>query len=211
MAYDFPLFGPPTISLAQFTHVLQAAHSPIAAEASGVYNAFVAQGVNPAIGLAIAQHESSYGKAGIAVGRYNPYGDRYYSPAAAYGGRNVGGWVRFPNYTKAAQYEAHLLATGYRGYTARTFAEKYAPARDHNNPSSYGNSIVHLLNQWSGGKGGIAGSPHPTSPPKAAPKGKPAATSGAIAKPSLTAYAKAHPKATAAEGGIAAAILAALL
>jgi hypothetical protein len=213
MAYDFPLFGPPTISLAQFTHVLQAAHSPIAPQAAGVYNAFVAQGVNPAIGLAISQHESGYGTAGIAVGRNNPYGDRYYASARAFGGVNKGGWVHFPSYTAAAQYEAHLLATSYRGYTARSFAQKYAPARDRNNPSSYGAHIVALLNRWSGGRGGIAGAPHPTTPPhRAAPAPKrPAATKSTLVRGSLTAYAKAHPKATAAGGGIGAAILAALL
>jgi hypothetical protein len=213
---DFPLFGPPSISLAKFTSVLQAAHSPIAGSASGVYNAFVAQGVDPAIGLAISQHESSYGKAGIAVGRNNPYGDRYYASAAAFGGKNVGGWVRFPSYTAAAQYEAHLLATGYRGFTARTFAQKYAPSSDGNNPSSYGNSIVRLLASWSGHGGTVTTAVGSTAKPKAkapakAPPKKPAATSGALAKPSLVAYAKAHPKASAAEGGIGAAILAALI
>jgi hypothetical protein len=209
---DFPLFGPPSISLAKFTSILQAAHSPIAGSAAGVYAAFVAQGVDPAIGLAISQHESSYGKAGIAVGRNNPYGDRYYANAAAFGGRNVGGWVRFPTYTAAAQYEAHLLATGYRGYTARTFAEKYAPAKDHNNPSSYGNSIVRLLASWSGHGGSITTTTHATTGRVTVKTGKkPPATSGALSKPSLVAYAKAHPKAAAGEGGIAAAILAVLL
>jgi hypothetical protein len=215
---DFPLFGPPSISLAKFRSILSAAGSPETGSAAGIYNAFVAQGVDPAIGLAISQHESSFGKAGIAVGRDNPYGDRYYAPAAAFGGRNVGGWVKFPSYTAAAQYEAHLLATGYRGYTARTFANKYAPAKDHNNPSSYGNSIVNLLKKWSGGSAPLTtkvasgAKPHATAPAhKATTAKKPAASKGGLSKGSLTAYAKAHPKTTAAEGSIAAAILAALL
>lgn len=186
---DYPLFSAPTISLAKFTSVLQTAHSPMAGEAAGVYQAFVAQGVNPAIGLAIASHESSFGKLGIAVGRNNPYGDRYYASAAAFGGQNVGGWVRFPSYTAAASYEAHLLATSYRGFTARTFAQKYAPSSDGNNPSSYGATIVRLVSSWSGGKGAIATSPTPRAPSKASTKPaapRPPATSGALSKPSLT-------------------------
>lgn len=214
---DFPIFGPPSISLARFTSILRAAGSPEASSAAGIYNAFVAQGVDPAIGLAISQHESSYGKAGIAVGRDNPYGDRYYASAAAFGGKNVGGWVKFPSYTAAAQYEAHLLATSYRGYTARTFAQKYAPASDNNNPSSYGNSIVNLLKKWTGGAAPLSTKVAASAKPKAkatttkATTKKPAATKAGLSKGSLTAYAKAHPKSSAAEGGIAAAILAALL
>jgi hypothetical protein len=215
MAADFPLFGPPTISLAQFTHILQAAHSPAAGQASGIYQAFVSQGVNPAIGLAIAQHESAYGKLGAAVGRNNLFGDRFYASAAAYGATKAGGFAHFPSYTANAQYEAHLLATSYRGYTALSFARKYAPSSDHNNPDAYGKAIVRLLNGWSGGRGGIAAAPHPTSPSpiksKTPPPKKPAATSGGIGKRSLVAYAKAHPKTAAAETGVGAAILAALL
>ncbi len=164
MAYDFPLLGEPTISLAKFTHILQTNHSPAAGQAAGIYQAFVSQGVNPAIGLAIAQHESTYGKFGAAVGRNNLFGDRYYPSAAAYGATKQGGFAHFPSYVANAQYEAHLLATSYKGYTARTFAQKYAPKSDHNNPKAYGSAIVKLLNTWSGGKGGIAGPAHPTSP-----------------------------------------------
>ncbi len=199
---DYPIAGPPTLSLAAFTHVLQQAHSPIAGEAAGVYNAFVSQGINPVVGLAISQHESGYGTAGIAVGRNNPYGDRYYPSAAPFGGVNKGGWVHFPSYTSAARYEAHLLRTGYSGYTARTFAEKYAPARDHNNPNAYGAAIVSYLTTHGGGKA----VPYSFTKPTPTRHTSTIVPSKAVAKGSLTAYARAHPRTTVG-GGIAALLL----
>lgn len=212
---DYPLRSAPTISLASFTNVLRNAGSPIAAEAAGVYGAFVAHGINPAVGLAIAQHESSYGKAGIAVGRRNPYGDRFY--AGIKNAVNRGGWASFSSYTAAAQYEAGLLAGpkyagGAYANTARTFAQVYAPSSDGNNPKSYGSAIVGLINKWSGGVGAIHVTPspagtthHATKPAKGTPK-----SSGALGA-RLGAYGRAHPKATAVEGGLAAAALVVLL
>lgn len=200
---DYPLKSAPTISLASFTAVLRNAGSPIASEASGVYNAFVAQGINPAIGLAIAQHESSFGKAGIAIGRDNPFGDRYYAGAAAFGATNAGGWAKFKSYTDAARYEASLLAgPKYAGSknanTARTFAQVYAPSSDGNNPSSYGSKIVAAVTAW-GGKPVML-----TAKAAAAKPAKAATTTPqfALASSSLTAYAKAHPKTTIGAGGV---------
>lgn len=211
---DYPLIGPPTISLAAFRNVLAAAHSPMTGEAAGIYNAFVAKGINPAIGLAIAQHESSFGKAGIAVGRNNPYGDRYYPGALA--GRNAGGWQGFASYTAAARYEAALLAgPGYAGSkthnTIRGALARYAPAADHNNPTAYGNAVVALISRWSAGRGAI-------------PVGKAAAVSStsshahAHATPApagilgaARAHVAAHPAATGAAGGIGTAVVLLLL
>lgn len=190
---DYPLLSAPTISLPAFTQVLHASGSPIAGEAKGVYDAFVAKGINPAIGLAIAQHESSFGKAGIAVGRDNPFGDRYYAGAATFGATNAGGWAKFPSYTAAAQYEAALLAgPKYAGSTnantARSFAQVYAPSSDGNNPSSYGSKIVAAVTAWGGGAHAIAAKPSSgsTAPTKAK------ATKKAVASGSLGAYARQH-------------------
>ena len=153
MATDYPLVGPPTISLATFGSVLRSAGSPMAAEAPAIYSAILAKGVDPAVVLAISQHESNFGKAGIAVGRNNPYGSRYYGGAAAYGATNRGGWAAFPNYAQAAAYTAGLLASGSyagAGLTARTFPTRYAPASDGNKPAAYGTAIVNAINRWRG-------------------------------------------------------------
>lgn len=209
MSSDYPILGKPTISLSSFLHVLQNAGSPAAREATGIYNAFVAAGVDPAIGLAIAQHESGFGKAGIAVGRNNIYGNRYYASQAAFGAVNVKGWAKFPTYTAGAKYEASLLAGGLYGgsskyNTARTFPFRYAPSADGNSPTNYGNSIVAAITRWSGGVGAIAYNPAtgaaliPKGKAKAAPKAK--ATAAPIR--SLSASAKAHPKGAAAVTGV---------
>lgn len=199
---DYPILSKPTISAASFHNVLANAGSPMAAESLSIYNAFVARGVNPAIGLAIAQHESGFGKLGIAVGRNNPYGDRYYGQAGA---TNRGGWAAFTSYTAAAQYEAALLASssygaGTKYNTARTFAYRYAPSSDGNSPANYGSAVVSLLQKW-GATGGV---PY---------KGAPAGSGTAARRPATTTRAPAtsHKKAAAVAGGVGAAVVLALV
>ena len=170
MANDYPLIGPPSITLAQFQSILTAAHSPAAGEAPAMYAAIRRYNVDPAIVLAVMQHESSFGKAGIAVGRNNGFGSRYYSGTTAFGATNRGGWAAFPTWTQGAAYTASLLASYARtkAYsTARTFPNRYAPSSDGNNPNAYGNAVVAAINRWRGVA--PAASPAPKAAPKAAP------------------------------------------
>jgi len=204
-ASDYPLKSAPTITLAAFKSVLTAAKSPAASEAAGIYNAFVAQGINPAIGLAIFQHESNYGKAGIAVGRNNLAGSRYYASEAAYGAKDVGGWGSFPSYTADAKYVAALLAgplyAGSKSFnTAQTFPYRYAPAADNNKPDAYGNAIVAAVSKWGGKAVPIKSTP--TSPAKA--------TAAAAHANLVQQYYAAHPKAKPATIGISTAVLVAI-
>lgn len=166
MATDYPLVGPPSISEAKFASVLAAAKSPMAGEAASIYKAVQAKGVDPAVILAIAQHESSFGTKGIAVGRDNPFGSRYY--AGIPGATNRGGWASFTSWTAAASYTAGLLASpSYAGSKTKTltaagartgplpntafgFAYRYAPYSDHNDPANYGAFIVNAINGWAG-------------------------------------------------------------
>lgn len=181
MANDYPLVGPPTIDLRTFQAILTAAHSPAAGEAPGIYTAALRYGVDPAVLLAIAQHESSFGSAGIAVGRHNLFGSRYYAGTAAFGATNRGGWAAFPSYSASAAYTASLLASksyAGAGYTARTFPERYAPSSDGNNPKSYGTAIVNAVNRWRGAAPAAS-----SSKPAAKPAAKPATAKPAAAKP----------------------------
>lgn len=208
-ATDYPILGKPTISESAFAHVLASAGSPAASQAAGIYAAFVAYGVDPAIGLAIAQHESSFGKAGIAVGRDNLFGQRYYASAAAFGGVNAGGWAKFPTYVADAKAEAALLAGPLYGgstkyATALTFPFRYAPSSDGNSPANYGKSIVAAITRWTGGAGAIPAGSAPVSP------AKPAVAKAAPTHPAavtLRSSASAHPKAAAATVGLGAGIL----
>ena len=196
MANDYRLVGPPTIDLRTFQSILTAAGSPMAGEAPGIYTAAMAHGVDPAVILAIAQHESGFGKAGIAVGRHNPFGSRYYSGTAAFGAINRGGWASFPNYTAATAYTASLLASSSyagAGLTARTFPTRYAPSSDGNNPASYGASIVNAINRWTGAPPAAAASKARHTSPKAAPSASSTSSSKSAKAPAPTATMPARP------------------
>lgn len=213
-ALDYPILGKPTVSLAAFIHALQAAGSPAASQGAGIYNAFVAQGVDPSFALAIAQHESNLGKAGIAIGRNNLFGQRYYASQSAYGAVNAGGWAKFPNYVADAKAEAALLAGGLYGKstkysTALTFPFRYAPSSDGNSPANYGKAIVAYITKLSGGKGAIAAHPSTTAGTAAHAAANPTTQHGATPAPrsALRAAVAAHPKSSATIGGAAAAAL----
>jgi len=186
MADDYKLVGPPSIDLRTFQSILTAAGSPAAGEAPGIYTAAMRYGVDPAVLLAIAQHESSFGKAGIAVGRHNLFGSRYYAGTAAFGATNRGGWAAFPTYTASAAYTASLLASksyAGAGLTARTFPNRYAPASDGNKPAAYGASIVNAINRW-------RGAPPSTAPAKGKATSRPKVAKAGKAAPAVVATPK---------------------
>lgn len=188
MANDYPLVGAPSITLGQFQAVLTAAHSPAAGEAPAMYAAIRRYNVDPAVVLAIMQHESSFGKLGIAVGRNNGFGSRYYSGTSSFGATNRGGWAAFPNWAAGAGYTASLLASSsYAGSknagTARTFANRYAPSSDGNNPSAYGVAVVNAINGWKGIAPIKAGTTKPVAKAKVAAK-----TTAARAAAPVTAH-----------------------
>lgn len=190
MANDYPLIGPPTIDLATFAAILRNANSPAAGEAPAIYASVTRYGVDPAVILAIAQHESSFGKAGIAVGRDNLFGSRYYASTARFGAVNRGGWAAFPTYAAGAAYTASLLASSSyagAGLTARTFPTRYAPSSDGNSPKAYGTAIVNTINKWRG------------APPATATKATTKVTTKAKATTAKVA-AKAAPAGVAAPG-----------
>lgn len=161
-ANDFRILSAPTISLERFTNVLRNAGSPAAKEAAGMYNAAVKYGVDPAILLAIMRKESGFGKLGIAVGRNNGWGLRYYASYADLGGVNKAGWTAFPSWTRGAEAASRLLAGGLYGKsgkynTARRFPFRWAPASDGNAPRKYGAQLVDMIRGWGGTPGVTTG------------------------------------------------------
>lgn len=180
---DYPILGAPTITLANFRNVLTNANSPAAPEAIGLYNAAIQYGVDPSVLLAVFQHESSFGKAGIAVGRNNGFGLRFYGNDS-FGGTNKGGWYTFPTWTAGAQHVAALLAGPKYGQSAnystvRTFTARYAPSSDGNNPASYGASLARNIANWTGSSGVPLKAPAKAAPAKAPAKAAPAAAPAA--------------------------------
>ena len=161
-AGDYPLLGPPSISVGAFTSILQAAKSPAASEATGIFNALVKYGVDPAVGLAIFQHESSFGKSGTATKTLSIGNSRYYGDQGLgitkYVTASNGSFANYPSYTVAAEDLGRLLSSSMYGKSAnyntvRTFAAKYAPAADHNSPSGYGAAVANSLAKWTGSAG----------------------------------------------------------
>ena len=184
-AGDYPLLGPPSISVGAFTSILQAARSPAASEATGIFNALVKYGVDPAVGLAIFQHESSFGKSGTATKTKSIGNSRYYGDQGLgitkYVSSSNGSFANYPSYVVAAEDLGRLLSSSMYGKSAnystvRTFAAKYAPAADHNSPSGYGAAVANLLQKWTGS----AGSTFKVAASKAAVNVAPKAAASAV-------------------------------
>ena len=191
---DYPILGGPSIDLATFTNILQGAHSPAAGEASGLYNAATTYGVDPAVLLAVFQHESSFGTKGVATTTRN-VGNLVYQPnSAQFGGYQSGRWNAYPTWTQGALDASRLLASGLYGRssgysTARTFPARWAPSSDGNNPTGYGAALVSSINAWRG-----LSTPAPTAPAAApAPAPKPAAQPKATEGTVTAAAVRADP------------------
>ena len=155
-ASDYPILGPPTLSFDQFAGILRGAGSPAASEASGLWTAATSRGVDPGVFLAIFQHESGFGRAGVAVHSRNPGNLRTADPS--FGGVRRNGFEYFGSWTAGANATAALLASGLYGRsagynTARKLPFRWAPSSDGNAPASYGSALVANLNRWTGGKG----------------------------------------------------------
>jgi cell wall-associated NlpC family hydrolase len=128
----------------------------MAAEATAIYQAAVNGGINPAFVLGLAGAESSYGKAGYAVGTHNPFGLGVHE-----------GWT-FPSYAAATSRLAQTLRSSsytnlYRQSGIQGVINRYTPVGDaSNNPTSHATNIRNM-GARSGGDASVvyvgAGSP----------------------------------------------------
>lgn len=167
---DFAILASPTISLPAFGAVLRGAKSPAASEYIGIYNAAVSYGVDPSVLLAVFQHESNFGKAGVAVATKSIGNLRFTAGSASVGATKYttahnGSFAAYTSYTQAATDASRLLASSLygqsKGYsTVRTFPFRWAPAADHNAPAKYGASLAANIARWTG----KAGSPFKAPP-----------------------------------------------
>jgi hypothetical protein len=145
---DFNILATPRIHQATFAKILRDAKSPAAVDAPKLWAAIVSHGVDPALALAVFQHESSYGKAGAAVSRRN-WGNLRTSPHFP----RDKGFVTYPTWVDGAGDAARLLARYGRNEirpkvntrTARTFPFVWAPSADGNKPDRYGTAVVAAI------------------------------------------------------------------
>lgn len=145
MATDYTILAKPRISLERFAKVLRDAKSPAAGPAAACYAAAVREGVDPAVLLAVFEHESSFGTRGLAVVNKS-FGNL----------RHAGRFVRYATWPKGAADCARLLAIygrneirpGTRTDTTQTFPFVWAPRADHNDPDAYGDAITRAIAAW---------------------------------------------------------------
>lgn len=111
------------------------AGSPMASESRSIYNAALNGGVNPAFVAGLAGAESSYGKAGYAVGTKNPFGLGVHL-----------GW-KFGSYAAAtAKLAKTLNDSSYKSLYKQSglagVISQYTPASDGNNEQQHAANIV---------------------------------------------------------------------
>ena len=127
----------------QFRRAL--AGTPMAREADAIYDTALRGGINPALVYGIAGAESSFGKAGYAVGRNNPYGlmgFRFPSYAAATQKlvqtlKNTG--LRYPQAYRGAGGGARGLNAMIQIYTPRGAANG-----PNNDPDGHARNIANI-------------------------------------------------------------------
>jgi hypothetical protein len=149
MSPDLTLISTPRIGLETFRHVLQEAHSPAAIEATVCYANIVRHGVDPAIGLAFFQHESTFGTVGAAVKTRN-WGNLRKGQGRQTG--IVGGFASYAHWNDGADDWAALIAAYYVGRlglaTVRQALAVYAPSSDGNRPAAYADAVIAAVQRW---------------------------------------------------------------
>lgn len=124
--------------------------SPLIGAGSNFVKAGVDNGINPAWIVSIAEHESSYGTAGIATqGTNNPFG---LTATASQPNVSVNGrlWYKFPSFIESPLHEGEYLKSQYidKGLTGfAAIIHKYAPASDGNNESAYLGAVTTAINK----------------------------------------------------------------
>lgn len=151
-AGQFNPIGPPTISLATFSHFLQEKNSPAYPEAVAMYENCLKLSCDPAVALAFFNHESSMGTQGAAVANKSFGNIRCTAGSPCnYSGGN-GGFKIYANWTEGLIDWAILLrevyANKFKLYTLEQIIPVYAPAADNNSPIDYINTVKSLVDQY---------------------------------------------------------------
>ena len=163
-ASGFRILSAPRMSRAGFARVLEQAGSPAAREAFACYAAFAGAGVDPAVGLAVFQHESTFGRYGRAAGNRS-WGNLRHAD---------GSFVAYPTWTAGAAgaaallhvYGANLIRRGVDTSTTLTFPYVWAPSADHNSPAAYGAAVTAAVARWAAEYPPAGAHPSPPPPPR---------------------------------------------
>jgi N-acetylmuramoyl-L-alanine amidase len=156
---DYAYAGAPDLTPDQFRAILEAAGSPGADEATGMYDALVRRGVRPSLWLAHWHHESGFGtnprSVEIRYGTMNPGAVRSIQNPE-HGGVVIptdrGPFVEYPTREAAARdWAERLRGPKYEGdglLTVRQVIPRYAPASDNNEPTAYIDAVLADIERW---------------------------------------------------------------
>ena len=142
------LLNPPRISKQYFGEILLKTGSPAAPVADDCYDIVLGYGLDPAIALAFFQHESSYGKAGVAVRAIN-WGNLRRGGRA----REIkDGFAFYDDWRDSLRDWCDLLRNTYINNwgldTLDKVIPRYAPASDGNVPTAYIAAVVNQVLDW---------------------------------------------------------------
>lgn len=147
--------GKPTISAQQIDTILCTFSSPACHKGQTLYDLGVKYNIDSAYALAFFLHESHFGTQGEArttfsLGNLRCINDR---PCVD---RDRGGYAQFYSWEDGFQHWFALIRELYintwHRETVAAILEKYAPAGDGNDPTSYANNVMHAVAVWRSGK-----------------------------------------------------------
>jgi hypothetical protein len=142
------LLNPPRISRQYLAEILQSAASPAAPVAPDCYDIVCSYGLDPAIALAFFQHESSFGKAGVAARSLN-WGNLRKGNRA----REIKeGFAFYDDWRDSLHDWCTLLRNTYIDAwgldTVDKVIPRYAPAADGNVPVQYIAAVENQVLDW---------------------------------------------------------------
>ena len=144
------ILGAPSVSADFINRVLVTYHSPASGSGQAIYDDGVQFGIDPVFALAFFMHESSFGRAGIAVDSRNPGNIRCLPNVVC---RDNFAWFSSWADGFSAWYALirNLYVNQWHAVTVAQIIPHYAPTSDHNDESAYISAVLHAVEVWRSG------------------------------------------------------------
>ncbi len=145
------IVGPPSLSADFVNAVLDQYRSPASGTGQALYEKSAAFCIDDAVALAFFQHESGFGRAGIAVVNHSLGNIRCSSGYSCRGGfRSYASWE--DGYTDWFSLIKSLYVEQWRATTVEAIIPHYAPVADHNNEQAYISAVKTAVAKWRAGR-----------------------------------------------------------
>jgi len=148
---DYSVLGKPTITAARIDTILRDAHSPAQGTGEAMYAYGVRYGIDPVFALAFFQHESTFGRNGIAATNLGLGNIRCSQGFVCINGfRAYSSWgAGYADWYKLIRYQ---YVNAWKLLTVEQIVPVYAPSADRNNPTQYIASVESAVAMWRGQK-----------------------------------------------------------